>query len=128
MKKLLILDDEEVIREAFAAYFEDRLWLPQQAESAEDALALLENESFDVAIVDIRLPGMSGGDFIRKACILKPKMGFAICTGSPEYSVPADLQGKIQVINKIFKKPMTKLFELENELKSIIARIEKNET
>ena len=128
MKSILILDDEEVIREAFTAYFEDRLWLPQQAESAEEALALLENESFDVAIVDIRLPGMSGGDFIRKARLLKPKMGFAICTGSPEYNIPADLQGKIQVVNKIFKKPMTKLFELENDLKNIIERIEKNET
>lgn len=128
MKTILILDDEEVIREAFAAYFEDHLWDPMQAESAEDALALLEKENFDAAIVDIRLPGMGGGDFIRKARLLKPKMAFAICTGSPEYLVPVDLQGKIQVSSQIFKKPITRLFELENELLEIIARIKENET
>ena len=127
MKTILILDDEEVIREAFSAYFEDRLWLPLQAESAEDALVLLETENPDAAIVDIRLPGMDGGDFIRKAILIKPKMACAICTGSPEYILPSPLEGKSQVSKQVFKKPMTKLFELENELLSIIERIEKKE-
>lgn len=127
MKTLLVLDDEEVIREAFAAYFEDNLWISLQSESAEDALALLENEDPDAAIVDIRLPGMGGGDFIRKALLFKPKMAFVICTGSPEYIVPADLQGSIQVSNQVFKKPITKLFDLENEILSLIEGIEKNE-
>ncbi len=127
MRTILILDDEDVIREAFSAYFEDRLWDTLPVESAEDALALLENENPDAAIVDIRLPGMGGGDFIRNALLLKPKTVFAICTGSPEYIVPMDLRGEPQVSKFIFKKPLTKLFDLENELLSIIEKLAKNE-
>ncbi len=127
MKTILILDDEEVIREAFSAYFEDRLWVSLRAESAEDAVALLENENPDAAIVDIRLPGMTGGDFIREALALKPKMAFAICTGSPEYIVPIDLRDEPQVSKFVFKKPLTKLFDLESELLSIIEKLQKKE-
>lgn len=125
MKTILILDDEEVIREAFTAYFEDNLWIPLQAGSAEDALSLLKTESPSAAIVDIRLPDMSGGDFIREALLIKPKMAFAICTGSPEYLVPVDLQTEVQISQRIFKKPVTKLFELEAELLRLIEEIKK---
>ncbi|MBT3321536.1 MAG: response regulator [Anaerolineae bacterium] len=125
MKTILILDDEEVIREAFSAYFEDRLWITIKAESAEGALDLLEKKSPDAAVVDIRLPGMSGGEFIGEALLLKPKMVFVICTGSPEYIVPVELRGEERVSKYIFKKPLTKLFDLESELLQLIAGIEK---
>ncbi len=125
MKTILILDDEEVIREAFTDYFEDNLWIPLQAESAEDALNLLKTESPSAAVVDIRLPNMSGGDFIREALLFKPEMVFAICTGSPEYLVPVDLQTKAQVSQRIFKKPVAKLFELEAELLRLIEEMKK---
>ncbi len=125
MKTILILDDEEVIREAFTNYFEDNLWIPLQAESAEDALSLLKTETPSAAVVDIRLPDMSGGDFIREALLFNPEMVFVICTGSPEYLVPVDLQTEVQVSQQIFRKPVTKLFELEAELLSLIEEIEK---
>ncbi len=125
MKSILILDDETVLRNAFAAYFEDCLWQTYQAESAEEALKMLEEITPDAATVDIRLPHMDGDEFIREACVLKPKMVFVICTGSPEYFVPTDLQEYAQVSNQIFKKPMTKLNNLKNEIDRLIKEIEK---
>ena len=127
MKSILILDDETVLRNAFAAYFEDCLWQTYQAESAEDALKMLEEITPDAAMVDIRLPHMDGDEFIREACVLKPTMAFVICTGSPEYFVPTDLQEYTQVSNQIFKKPMTKLNDLKSEIERIIEETGKNE-
>ncbi len=120
MKTILILDDERVLREAFAAYFEDRLWRPIQAKSAEEALTLLEDESPAAALVDHRLPGIDGDGFVRKACLLKPRMAFIICTGSPDYVIPPDLRERSQVSNHPFRKPMTSMADLEKTFIQII--------
>ena len=44
MNTILILDDEYVVRQSFVDYFEDSLWRVVQAETAEQALDLLETE------------------------------------------------------------------------------------
>lgn len=72
MKRILILDDEPAVRQSFMDYFEDRLWFPVQAGSGEEALALLMQERQMAAIVDVRLPGMDGNDFIRSASCSTP--------------------------------------------------------
>ncbi len=120
MKTILIIDDEQAVRNSFDDYFEDRLWRPVQAGSAEEALNLLKNESLDAAIVDVRLPGMDGNDFIRNAHLLTTMTVFVICTGSPEYLVPQDLMEVPCVSNRLFKKPVTKMIELEKEILRMI--------
>ena len=42
MKTILILDDEQAVRESFSDYFEDRQWHTILAESGEQALKLIE--------------------------------------------------------------------------------------
>ncbi len=121
MKTILILDDEQDVRNSFADYFEDCLWLSVQAESAEEALDMLATESPDAAIVDVRLPGMDGNDFIRKACQYSPKTVFVICSGSPEYLVPPDLMELPCVSNRLFKKPVTRMADME---KAVLQTIE----
>ena len=123
MRSVLILDDEQAVRESFADYFEDRLWYPIQAESAEEALELLENESPPGAVVDVRLPGMDGNDFIREVIRRKILMAFVVCTGSPEYMVPPDLLKLSCVSSRLFKKPVTHMAAMENELYRIIERM-----
>ena len=123
MRKILILDDEQTVRQSFVDYFEDRLWLPIQAESAEQALALLEQESVAAAIVDMRLPGMDGNSFIREACRRGHSMAFLICTGSPEYCVPDDLLARPCVSKQLFRKPVNDIEALERELIRVIETI-----
>lgn len=115
-KAVLIVDDETFIRQSFVDYFEDHLWQTFQAESGELALELLETECPDAAVVDIRMSGMDGNDFIRKASGKYPEIAYLICTGSPEYVVPSDLQKLPCVSNKLFRKPVTDIAELEAEL------------
>ena len=124
-KTVLILDDEANIRQSLADYFEDNLWHIILAESGEEALKILESESADGAIVDIRLPGITGDEFIRQACNRKLNMAYIICTGSPVYNVPLDLEKIPCVHNQVFRKPISDLAKLEKVLKQQIENINK---
>ncbi|MCP4577878.1 MAG: response regulator [Deltaproteobacteria bacterium] len=124
-KTVLIVDDEMFIRQSFTDYFEDLLWRPLAAESGEQALKILETVSPHGAIVDIRLGGMDGDAFIREAIRKKPKTAFVICTGFPEYDVPADLLELPCVSDQVFRKPVTDMKKLEKEILRLIGDIEK---
>lgn len=123
MKTILILDDEAAVRQSFSDYFEDHQWLPIQAESAEDALLLLQEEKPIAAIIDVRLPGMDGTDFIREVCKLNLAIACVICTGSPEFDLPAEFYDLVTVSNTVFKKPVSDLGELELAVDSVLESI-----
>jgi len=127
MKVILILDDEQAVRESFSDYFEDHLWDTCQANSGELALKLLEKKAVDAAIVDVRLPGMDGNEFIRKASLLGQKIAFVICSGSPEYFVPPDLSDLTYVSDRLFKKPISSFANIKEELNRLMSILNKNE-
>jgi two-component system response regulator AtoC len=58
--KILIVDDERNIRESLKKYLALEGIESAVAETGEKALGLLEAESFDAVVLDLRLPGMSG--------------------------------------------------------------------
>lgn len=62
MRRILIVEDEDSIREMIALNLRMGGYYTAEASSAESALALLENteEGFDIAILDVMLPGMNG--------------------------------------------------------------------
>ena len=112
-KEILILDDDEAVRLSFIDYFEDAGWNVFSSTSAEEALTILKNTSPAAAVVDIRLPGIDGNEFIRKASLEKNNMVFVICTGSPQYQISADIVEIETVYKKVFTKPVTDLSRLE---------------
>jgi DNA-binding NtrC family response regulator len=116
LNSLLVLDDEHVVRQSFVDYFEDNLWRVIQAETAEQALQILEEEKPCAALVDIRLPGIDGNMFIREAIGRKLKMAFIICSGSPSYNVPLDLQQHMNVSSTFFRKPVANFKALEQDV------------
>lgn len=67
MKKIIIVDDHPLMRKGLALSLngETDLEVVAQAADAEEALDMLEEQEFDVAIVDISLPGMSGLELIK---------------------------------------------------------------
>lgn len=122
MNTILILDDEYVVRQSFADYFEDNLWNVVQAETGEEALEILETERPSVAIVDIRLPGIDGDEFIRQAIDRNINTAFVICSGSPSYGVPEDLQKQATVSKHFFRKPVKSFDELEQDVLRMIKK------
>lgn len=121
--KILILDDDDAIRESFKYYFDDQGWDVWTASSAEDALADIDKKSPDCAIVDIRLPGINGEEFIRKVGNIYPKMVFVICTGSPEYFQVIEELRSPQVSPRIFYKPVKKMDVLTSEIQNLLKSI-----
>lgn len=64
--RILVVDDEETAREELCEVLVDEGYEAAGAASAEAALELIEQNSFDVCISDIRMPGRSGIELLRE--------------------------------------------------------------
>jgi len=65
-KKILVVDDEVLILDVLKKAFGSAGYTVLTAESAEDALKILKDETVLVMFLDIRLPGMSGVELCKK--------------------------------------------------------------
>jgi len=63
---ILIVDDEQVVRESLTHWFEEDNYTVQSAENGEAALKLFEKNKFDLILLDMKMPGMSGLDVLVK--------------------------------------------------------------
>lgn len=111
-QKLVIIDDEEFIRMPLKDYFEDCGWSVEVFDSAIDALEYIEKDDTDCVIVDMRLPGMTGVEFITRAHGLKPQTRFVIYTGSIDFTITEDLREFGIDDRCIVRKPALELSEL----------------
>ncbi|EMM88122.1 response regulator receiver domain protein [Leptospira santarosai str. 2000027870] len=79
--RILFLDDEEMIRDLFREIFGIVHDLTL-AGTAEEALEICKNNSFDLIITDVRLPKMSGIDFVSKLRDREINTPFIVITGN----------------------------------------------
>jgi DNA-binding NtrC family response regulator len=106
---VLIVDDEKMIRESLKAYLEAQGCSVECAASSEEGLVSLEKNQPDVAVVDIRLPGKNGDQFILEANARFPGMKFLIFTGSADYMLPPELVRMGLSPKHVFQKPLVDL-------------------
>jgi DNA-binding NtrC family response regulator len=81
--KILVVDDNEVVRLSLLRSLRNASRSVQLADSAAEAVRLLEQERFDVVLLDLRMPGMDGLSFLK---ILKqrwPECEAIVITGYP---------------------------------------------
>jgi len=81
---------------------------------------------FRISVIDQRLPGMDGDDFIRRAMRLNRDMAYVIFSGSIEYELPADLMACDCVSNQVFIKPLADLEPLEQAITNLLGKIRKH--
>lgn len=91
MIRLLIVDDHEMVREGLKAILvaEADFQIAGEAASAEQALELIERQSPDIALVDIRLPGTNGIELCRQASERFPQTAIVILTTFTDESLVA---------------------------------------
>ena len=65
-KKILLIDDDEWIRDSMGAFFESEGCFFRAVETAEAGMAALQDQAYDIIISDYRLPGMDGMGFFRR--------------------------------------------------------------
>lgn len=93
IEKILIVDDEENIRQLLARLCEREGYDVLTAPTGGEALALLEGEELPaLAIVDLRLPDMDGMEILRRARERDPRMVVIILTGY------ADVQSAVEAL------------------------------
>jgi DNA-binding response OmpR family regulator len=64
--RVLIVEDEKILAEAACLYLGRHGYPARMTHSGEDALALLEDTSPDVAVLDVKLPGIDGFEVLRR--------------------------------------------------------------
>ena len=103
--RILIVDDEEVLRDVLDAVLRREGFDVVSASSGEEALSLLDGEEIDLVILDIMLPGISGIDTLRSIRISNPHLPVIIITAfsSIDGAIEAMKYGAYHYIPKPFK-------------------------
>jgi DNA-binding NtrC family response regulator len=103
--RLLIVDDDEDLRQLLAARFGRLGWQVLQAGTAEEALERTAQARCDVAVLDLHLPGMSGLDLLGRLKEQQPEVEALMLTAhsSIETAVQAMRAGAYDYLTKPFQ-------------------------
>jgi CheY-like chemotaxis protein len=104
-KKILVVDDEDFLREVLTEILSDAGAETQNAENGHDAFEILKKQHFDAVISDIRMPGGDGitlVENISQSLTDKPKI--FLCSGFND--LPPEKAKKLGVV-EVFPKPFS---------------------
>ncbi len=118
--RVLVVDDEPFIRESLTMFLEKKEFQASSAESAEKALALLSETPYDLAIVDMGLPGMDGDAMVLQALEIQPDMHVFIHTASSDYHLSERLGQAGVRPEHVFNKPLGDLTMLIDEIERVM--------
>jgi DNA-binding NarL/FixJ family response regulator len=66
MKKILVVDDDAILRMALTRYLEKRGYLVRNVDSGSEALSVFEEDPPDLVVSDVMMPEMDGFEFCRR--------------------------------------------------------------
>jgi DNA-binding NtrC family response regulator len=100
--RLLIAEDEKEQREMLAGFLKKEGYQVFTAESGSQALRLFEEKSFELALIDLKMPGLDGLELLSKLKKLSPDTQVIVMTayGTIETAVTAMREGAYHYINK----------------------------
>ena len=101
---ILIVDDEDSVRDSLYNWFIDDGYRVECAENAKKALAMLNEKEFDIVLADIKMPGMDGMEMHRRIRAL-PRVPLVIIMtafASVDTAVHALKEGAFDYVTKPF--------------------------
>jgi DNA-binding NtrC family response regulator len=103
-RRILVVDDEPAMRAGLAEVLARGGFVVEQAGSAEDGLARLEQGGIDLLVTDLRLPGMSGLELVREVARAGVEVPAIVITahGTVEDAVAAMKLGAFDFLTKPF--------------------------
>lgn len=106
IEKILVVDDEEIMRDFLQEALESQGFTVTLAESGEKAFSLLQKESFDLVMTDMKMGKMSGLDLLDQIQALSPKPIVMVATAfaSVENAVEAMKRGAFHYLMKPFSR------------------------
>jgi sulfite reductase subunit B len=82
-ERILIVDDEAIVRESIRDWLKLSGYDVSTAERGEEALDLIQKQDFNIMVLDVRLPGESGINVLAKAKSIRPNLKSIIITAYP---------------------------------------------
>lgn len=117
--RVLLVDDERLMRLAVSHRFAQEGFLIDHAASAEEAMTALSGTPYDLVVTDLRFDGASGIEVVRAARRLQPGVAVILLTGSGESE---ELREAMHAgAAAVLVKPCA-LAELEREARKVVHR------
>ena len=117
--RVLVVEDEELLREMLVGYLGQEGYHVDSCGDGQSALARLATESYDVVLSDIRLPRLSGLDFLDEARRRWPQLKVVLMTGQGPLSQAQLVQAIRNQANGYLEKP----FPLEAAKQAIVSAL-----
>ena len=123
-KRILLVDDEANVRTVFSDLLRRESYIVKGVENGLDAIKVLEEETFDLALVDLKMPRMDGIEVLENIKKMKPQLPVIIYTGygSVTSAVEAMRKKATDFINKPFSPE-----ELKLSIRKALGRIGKQD-
>jgi len=119
--RVLIVDDEAVIRDGLKRILSTERFIVETCASGFRAIELLNEQEFDLIITDLKMPGMNGIEVLKAVATLQPGVPVIMITGyaTVETAVEAMKNGAVDYITKPFA-PAQFLEKVEHALEQRI--------
>jgi two-component system response regulator PilR (NtrC family) len=103
-KKVLVVDDEQDVRETLETVLRKLDYNPMVAAGGEEALDIIRNQKVDVVLSDLYMPGMNGIELLKRVKAAKKNIVFLMITAHPtiETAVDAIKKGAYDYLTKPF--------------------------
>lgn len=118
--RILVVDDDDVIRLNLEVFLQDEGYYVQTAASGEQGLDILAMEAIALCVVDIRLPGIDGNQFIINSQHQYPSLHYIIHTGSSDYVIPQSLLDLGVNERHLLRKPLSNMSVLSKLIETIV--------
>jgi DNA-binding NtrC family response regulator len=121
LARILVVDDDETIRTTMKAILEDEGYLVDLASTGEEAIQLTMKKTYNVALLDIRLPDMEGVELLKLMRDSVPRTRKVMVTGYPS------MQNAIAALNKSADAYLLKPIDIEKLLNLVKEQLESQE-
>jgi DNA-binding NtrC family response regulator len=120
-KKILLVDDDEWIRDSLTLYFDTEGCQVVAVETAEEGMELLKQQDYDIILLDYKLPGIDGLTFSRKIQEIRPDAIKILITAYKNKKVVSEAMNS--GIQDLIDKPFT-IKTIEDSMSRLIQRNE----
>ncbi len=102
--KILVVDDEDIVRESLRDWLDGVGYKVDIAESADKALRIIKQKKIKIMIADLIMPGMNGIELMKKAREIVPTISTVIITahGTIQTAITAIKEGAYDYVEKPF--------------------------
>lgn len=139
--RILIVDDNKELCDSLKDFFEDDEFIVETVNNGKDAIDLLQNNRYDIALVDFKLPDISGTELINNMVSVSPSIEFVLITAyatldsaidavKQEHVIsyelkPLDMDHLLSVLNQVTKrrKAEEKTKKLIQQLQDALAKV-----